>query len=85
MRLHLPTVGLVSAREVRGRIGVALHGPQHPVKDGLAESSTIGIAQSTAMANRNVTLPRWDTSGKVLEVAFTLGTERQYIVCMERK
>jgi len=85
MRLHLPTVGLVSARKVRGRISVTLHSPQHPVKNGLAKPSTIGIAQGTAVANRNVALPRWDASGKVLEVAFTLGIESQYIVCMEKE
>jgi hypothetical protein len=72
MGLHLPLVSLVPSGEVGCSFRVALHGPQHPVEDGLAESAAIGIAQSTAMPNGNVALPRRNTSCKVLEVALSL-------------
>jgi hypothetical protein len=43
MGLDLPLVSLVPRGEVGCSIRVALHGPQHPVENSLAKSSTVGI------------------------------------------
>jgi hypothetical protein len=70
--LNFVTISLVPTGEVRCRIHIALHSPQHPVKDRFAETTTVRIAERTAMADRDVALPRGNTSSEVLEVALAL-------------
>jgi hypothetical protein len=72
MSLNLVAIRLVTTGEVRCRFHIALHSPQHPVKNRFAETTTIRIAEGATMADRNVALPGGNTSGEILEVAFAL-------------
>jgi hypothetical protein len=72
LALDLPAISRRASGEVLGSVGVTLHGPQQPVEDGFAESATVSIAQGTAVADRNVTLPDRDTRCHVPVVTLTL-------------
>jgi hypothetical protein len=72
MSLDLVPVSLVPTGKVRCRVHITLHSPQHPVKNRFAETTTIRIAECTAMADRDVALPRRNTSSEILEVSFAL-------------
>lgn len=70
--LDLITVGLVAGGEVVGSIGVTFQGPQHPIEDSLAESTTVGITESTSVADVDVALPGRNAGRDVLVVALAL-------------
>jgi hypothetical protein len=75
LALNLIAIGLISTCEVCCRVHVALQCPQHPVEDGLSEPSTVGVGESTAMADRDIPLPSWNTIWHVVVVALALQEE----------
>jgi len=72
LRLNLISISLVTTGKVRCRLCVSLHSPQHPVKDRLAKTAAISIAECTAVADGNVSLPGRNTSRHVLVVTLAL-------------
>lgn len=72
LALDLVAIGGRSTSEVLGSVGVALHGPQHPIEDSLSETAAEGITKGTAVADINVALPDGDTLSHVLVVALAL-------------
>ena len=74
MSLDGPVVSLVTLSEVGSRRLVAAEEPLEPVKTGLAKGATIGVEESTTMANRQVTLPRRRIGRQSFEVALRLSS-----------
>jgi hypothetical protein len=72
VRLNLPFIILIARGEVRRRIRIALHRPQHPVENRLAKGAAIRIAQSPSVADGNIPLPTRYSGCEVLEVALAL-------------
>jgi len=72
MGLHSPAVSRVTCLEISQSLSVTFEGVHEPIQDDFAKSSTIFVAEGTAMADGDITLPGGCTGGQSLEVTFSL-------------